>query len=209
MSSLKRPGLLAVVLVFACAPFARADSLYNNLSAAPGGSDPIGASFGPLADSFSTGASRFSFDSLTVLLSGSSPTGTITAYLLSDSSTSPGAVLETIGTLSEASLSGSNALYTVSTSYTLAANTRYWIELASNDTDRNWSWSLDTSGTGVAGEYFANQEGTGIFGVFPNSEGPYQMDVSGTTIVPEPGSLMLLGAGLLVLGGLLAHKHIG
>ena len=128
---------------------------------------------------------------------------------MSGNLTSCGAVLETIGTLSEASLFGSNALYTVSTSYTLAANTRYWIELASNDTDRNWSWSLDTSGTGVAGEYFANQEGTGIFGVFPNSEGPYQMDVSGTTIVPEPGSLMLLGAGLLVLGGLLAHKHIG
>ena len=202
MISIRKTYFLTVLFVLAFAPLGQAQVLYNNLAAAPsdsccsgsstGTGDPVGSNWGPLADSFSTGASSFDFTGVTVLLNGTSSNGTITAYLLSNSivsidgalEQSPGAVLETIGTLSESSLSDSNALYTflASSSYTLAANTTYWIELSATDNAANWSWSLDTSGVGVADQYFANQQGTGSFLTFPNTDGPYQMEVASSVL---------------------------
>jgi hypothetical protein len=174
----------------------RADSLFNNLSAVPSGADSTGSDWGPLADSFSTGSSAFDFNSLTVALSGTPSTGTTTAYLLTDSSTTPGSVLEEIGSISEATLSSAPGLFTLSTSYVLSPDTRYWIELTSDDNSANWDWSFDTSGEGVAGEFVANFQGGGEWFVFPNDNGPYQMEVSGTNEVPEPSSVVLLFVGL-------------
>jgi hypothetical protein len=65
----------------------------------------------------------------------------------------------------------------------------------SGDIDAEWPWSLDTSGVGVSGEYFANQNG-----VFPNIDGPYQMRLSTSSSVPDSGSTAcLLGFGVVVL----------
>lgn len=189
-------GLGSVFSLFASTASATNVDLYNNLAATSYGNDNIG-SYGSLADSFSTGSTGFHFTSLTLFLDVASPsTGTITASLLSDSSTSPGTTLETIGTLSETGLTGPFADYSFSTAYLLAANTRYWIELSDSDNGGFWSWSTDVSGTGVGNEFFANQGG--VFANNPN--GPYQMQVSGIP-TPEPGTLVLMGSGLLTLAG--------
>jgi hypothetical protein len=59
-----------------------------------------------------------------------------------------------------------------------------------------WSYSMDVSGPGVAGESFANQ-----MGVFPASDGPYQMLVTGNVATtPLPAALPLFASGLGALG---------
>ncbi len=186
---------------------ARADTVYDNLTATSSGKDPI-SSFGPLADSFTTGSSEFTLTTVILDLMDATPAdgGAITVTLNSSSSNAPGAVLDTIGTILDTSLTPALADFTLTTSLGLSADTMYWIELTESGPDgAEWSWSLDTSGTGVAGEYFANSNG-----VFPNTDGPYQMDLEGvedvTASTPEPSSLLLLGSGLLILAASLRRR---
>lgn len=177
-----------------------ATTLYDNLSDTTHGGYIFGGS-SLFADSFSTGAFRGDLSSVTLdLYEGSyADNATITVDLMSDNSTAPGTVLETIGTVDASSLPVlSYTDRTLTTSYALDASTRYWIELSSSDNSGiGWEYTDDTSGTGVAGEYFYVDGG-----VFPTSDRPFQMDVEASP-VPEPPALLLLGTGLL---GLLALK---
>jgi PEP-CTERM motif len=179
--------------VLLCA--ANAGDIYNNLGSVTSGADPVGT-FGPLADSFSTGATAFGLNQVTLLLSGdNTSTATFSAYLRNDTGGSGyGLLLATVGIVSDSSLTATlqPLTLTLPSPYALNANTRYWIQLTGASTTANWAWSLDQTALGVAGEFFQNQNG-----VFPNTDGPYQMQVSGSPI-PEPGTLMiLLGSGLL------------
>ncbi len=57
--------------------------LYNNLPAATNGTDPV-SSFGPLADSFSTGASPLYLVDVKLLLRAAGITGSLTVTLRDD-----------------------------------------------------------------------------------------------------------------------------
>jgi hypothetical protein len=180
----------------------RADVLYNNLGATSTASDPVltfnGATgFGPLADSFSTGGTGAVFSDLKLLIDATDPNdgGSFTVSLFSDNSTSPGVSLNLLATINDSSLTTSAGVIDISVpSINLAANTRYWIELASANTSANWFWSTDVSGPGVALEFFDNH--VGVFNNFP--DGPYQMEISTPSAgVPEPLTLSLFGAGLV------------
>lgn len=197
-STLQRSLLLTIgVLLLAFATHA-GDIPYNNIGATPTGDDPI-SSFGPLADSFNSGPTALNLTSVLVLLAGSTDsTGGVTMELLSSNSgPTPGSVLDVIGTIASPVAATGEYAFTPSSTITLAANKTYWIELLAPGTDATqWFWSLDTSGPGVAGQFYSN-----FNGVFPNTNGPYQMEVSGTatTATPEPSSLLLFGTSLLGL----------
>lgn len=118
--------------------------------------------------------------------------------LFSDSGTSPGALIATLGIINDATIPfGPDGFGDVSLSLSsmplLAASTRYWIGLSDTGSAAEWSYSGDTSGVGVSGEYFANQ-----LGVAPNIYGAYQMELS--VSIPDSGSTAcLLGFGVVVL----------
>jgi hypothetical protein len=207
IGSMMKRGLLslAMICLFATAANAGSVVLYNNLPPTPDGADPVGMSFGPLADSFSTMGSAFLLDDVKLMLELTGPAvGSITVSLLADSSTSPGALLTTIGTLDDTAVGPTPAMYDFPISpFLLAASTRYWISLSAdptNDSNIYWTWSMDTSGVGVAGEYHSNASGVVLNGGTSDTA-PYQMEVSGSLPVPEPTSLLPLGIGLAMVGG--------
>ncbi len=192
---------------------ARADVLYDSLTASTAASAGFNlvnaADFGPLADSISTGGAAFALTDVQLALTNTDPssTGTVTVYLLSDSATSLGAVLANLGAVSDSVLSSytpATVDFPQSQAIELAANTRYWIEVSgSSDSNAGWSYTADTSGVGVAGEYNANS-----FQVYANSgdpslnliNDPYQLQVNGVSAVPLPGGASLFVSALGVLG---------
>jgi hypothetical protein len=171
--------------------------VYNNIGATGTGTDPI-SSFGPLYDSFSTGLNFGPISLLDLFVGATVPTDgdTILVALYADSSTSPGSLLASLGTISDSGLTTTPAAITVSltSNPVLASGTRYWIGLSSVGSGI-WQWSADTSGTGVSGEFFANHAG-----VFPNNtDNPYQMEVQLGSSVPEPSMFAPMVAGLSIL----------
>lgn len=165
---------------------------FSNLNAATVDADSI-AAYGPIADSFSTAEYGTTLNQVSLLLNGAPDSGSVTVRLLSSSFLSPGSVLTTIGTVNDSSLSSTLTSYTLplASPFQLGANTRYWIQLTSNNSSANWAWSANVSGPGVAGEYLSNANG-----VFENaSEAPCQMQV--ITSAPEPSNLAVLGLGLM------------
>jgi hypothetical protein len=197
-----------VLGVVACVLFlggsVNAGVLYDNLPAVTDGVDPI-VGFGPLADSFSTGATAVGLTNVSVrLTNGGSPgTGNIMVSLAPDTGGGPSMLQTLLGTISDSMITSGLTVFDLpqGSPVMLSASTRYWIVLASSDgSTAGWGWSLDTSGPGVAGEFFFNQNG-----VFPNSDGPYQMAINRSLSTPEPSTLV--GASLGVLLGLAALRR--
>jgi hypothetical protein len=192
-------GILALVslLALGITQSARASAIYDNLSASTTGSDIING-FGPLYDSFTSAGSSQTISGLDLRLTGVPGTqGQTTVGLYSDSGTSPGALIAILNIINDATITAGTNNYSLSllNMPLLAASTRYWIGLSDTGTAVEWAWSLDTSGVGVSGEYFANASD-----VFPNDLGPYQMRLSTSSSVPDAGStLPLLGFASLGL----------
>jgi hypothetical protein len=136
---------------------------------------------------------------------GAVGTGTTTVYLYSNDPAiggpQPGALLATIGSIGDSSLSSTYEDYDfpVSSPIPLSPSTRYWIVLSSTSASTaQWTYTASTGGIGVASEYFNNSSGTTA-----NTEGPYKLEV---TAVPEPSSMALLGLGLFAGGSLFRRK---
>jgi hypothetical protein len=189
--------------------------VYDSTGQASSGSDAV-QGFGPLYDSFSTGTASGALTGLQLLLGGVGGGGDdfkaldglgpyTSVGLYADSSTAPGALIATLGEIADSSISGPNDLFDLSlaTNPVLAAGTRYWIGLVGFGTSATWNWTLDTSGIGVAGEYFANQDG-----VFQDVvDGGYQMQVTvGGGAVPEPSTFALSASAFAALALLVRRR---
>lgn len=176
--------------------------VYDNMSEASAGAD--GVDFvGPLYDSFTSDAAE-QITGLELMLSGdNTSSGAVDVGLYSDDSTAPGALIAVLGSVEDSALSDTPAIFDITlTAYPLLSdNTRYWIGL-SGTTAAEWSYDYDSSGTGVADEFFANQ-----VGVFSNEEDPYQMSVTqGVSAAPEPSSGLLIAMGAVFLAFLAAAR---
>jgi hypothetical protein len=184
-------GIALALLSLTVAPApAAAGTIYDNSTQLSGGTALVtSADNGPLADSFSTGATDVSLTDVQLLIGADNPSdgGSFTVDLLSDSSTSPGSVLDTIGTINDSSLTTSLGLVDVAltTPYALTADTRYWIELSGDPTSAFWAFTASNTGTGVAGEYNYYAGLVKANDTFT----PYQMQVN---VSPEPASWTLM-----------------
>ena len=179
-----------------------AATVYDNLASSQDGSDPV-LSYGPLADSFMTGANAAQvLSGIQAMLKNDGPdvVGSIHVGLHADSGNAPGAELVSLGDLSSAGIASAAFAphdFTPIAPFTLAQNTKYWVQIdAVTPNAVSWSWSNDATALGVAGQ--SNHSAT--LGTSPNSSfGPYQMSVT-VAAVPEPDGLILAAAGLGCVG---------
>ena len=160
------PMFSAVAVVLGFCGCASAATLYDNLDAPfsnANGGDPFW--LGPEGDSFSTGSAPVMLGNVQLLLSGNGTPGTLTIDLLSDNSTAPGSVLNTIGTISTDVLTSTPTVFTLTAPFgiILSPNTRYWLQatgsgsVMSDYSHSAAAWDIEypagLADVGVAGEY--------------------------------------------------------
>lgn len=189
----------AVVLAVCSAPVQATTVLYDNLGA-PLGNGSLGtlAPFRPAA-SFSTGSTPITLTDVQLnLATGVVVDPLVTVYLLSDSGTAPGSLLDVLD--SGLSVSGSPTVYDLGPlSVLLAASTRYWIAVLGGclfcSPIAYWSVAANDSGTGVRSEYSSQFNDAGVSNSLTD---PFVMEVSGVA-VPEPPVLPFFASGFLAM----------
>ena len=202
---------LALIIPLFSPAKANCVSLYDNLVSQNEGVTIISFD-GPFANSFSTGGDIFNLGEVKLLLNGEpdhidpGSSGLLNVGLYSNNNATPGGLLYEIGTLDDHSLSSELKVFEfeLASAYTLATNTRYWIVVSDDSGAANWGYSLDQSALGVSGEY----HGSFQYGYAPNTSGPFQMSLSGSSgaPVPEPATMILFGTGLAGLAAARRRK---
>ncbi len=204
---------LTLLLLFVAVSSSFGDSivLFNELTPASAGADGITA-FGPLAESFSTGAAAVSLTDIMVKLNvaqnnvvdaairrhiagtsvfvrpqASSAPG-VTVALYSDAGLQLGTLITTLGTVPDSSLPPigmyKNFDFPVNPPIPLTAKTRYWVVCSSTNSVAGFAWTNDISGGGQ-NEY--NIYRGGLYSDSSPEDGPYQIEVTAETpATPAP-----------------------
>lgn len=135
----------------------------------------------------------------------------LNVYLMSDTAGQPGSVLDTltqVGTIPEYSGGGGLVRYNCTACVGLTAGTTYWIAALEPEADSEQGWMLAYQD--VSGNIVFNQEGT----INPSQWTAYNGSVSGFRVygggfgdgAPEPGTLVMLGTGVLAVAGAFRRK---
>jgi hypothetical protein len=142
------------------------------------------------------------FDSLRVVLQNLSgnPQATGRIYV-HDGSSTPGTLLRILDTVTVASGSGTNLYeFSSTTPLVLQEGASYWIGIASGPAAGDYRWNLTdpvktpTGGPGTYRGYTLSDNG----GPFAYSDVRCALEITGT-VIPEPGTFVLLGVGAFVL----------
>jgi len=218
MHSARRFLLILGCVALICSAANAQTVVFGNLNAPLKGYLGIG----PLYASFSTGSSATALTDVQLNLEFLDGDGAgFSVGLYADSNTTPGNLIQTIGSMTDSSISDSGATYNfpVSPGIALAANTRYWIGLSS-DSGSNTGWEVtgSSAGTGaIASEFYcveipqpqprhaSRPQPRGIpNGCYPNTTDPFVMQVTVTPQTSTPSAPALSFTGIMLLSLLLA-----
>lgn len=99
------------------------------------------------------------------------------------------------------SLGDPNYRYTTTVNFAAAAGTQYWLSVVPTvGFPPQWGWGTSSTGDGTAWQtYF------GVSGSIP-SDLAFSLYKTQTVGTPEPGSLMLLGTGIIGIAGVIRRK---
>ncbi len=196
-------GLFLAALLGAAALPAQAQTiLSSNLSSPSGGVDTAtGTNW--LSVSFNTNASAYTLNNVTLLLANSSAgAGTAEVDIYTDGGLQPGTLLGALTSPGSISTTLADTTFTTS-GLSLAANSTYWTVLKANTGSFNLSFANDdaSTGSGFTDTYGNSADAGATWFTFTGF--PYQMSVTATAAVPEPGTIALLASGSLFGTGLL------
>jgi PEP-CTERM motif len=183
-----------------------ANTIYSNLADGSGGNDTIRTStdFTWASEFLTPSGSTLTLNDVIIELGeASGETNNITAFLYSNTGTTPNASLATIATVphSSISLTPSQVTFTPGSTITLQASTEYWIVLSGTSVganDAEWQLGTTNAGTGVAGQNHDQFNGAS-WATFANNTFTNtipEMQVDATAPVPEPATFTLMGAAL-------------
>jgi hypothetical protein len=183
---------------------AAATTLYDNINAISGGAYLLSVTT-PNFNSFSTQGTATTLSQFDLLLNALNPGdgGNFGVAVLNDSgSNTPGSTIFASGYFNDSALTTSPShVGFLFAPISLAANSRYWIELFQGNTvsSAEWYWSADETGTGVLNEYWCSGSGSSQF--CSQNNGPFQMLVNvEPATTPLPATLPLFASGLGALG---------
>ena len=180
--------------------------LFNSIAGSTPSNADVVETNGPLYASFSTGGGTAVLNELQFVLIASGATGSVDVSLFSSNeSTSPYptplALIAGLGTIPSITTDGYHTYSLTGLSQSLAANTRYWVELTATDGGfAQWAYTENTAGIGVIGEYWQANYSSGPH---PNAGDdayfafPYEMAVRANVPLPATLPMFAGGAGLL------------
>lgn len=183
--------------------------IVSNLGATVNGTGTIYSSGPPqsYAQEFLTGGSSVLLSSIVVPLGDATGTFTASAELVADNSGLPGSTILTSFTIPAIpTTTPTDLTFTPTSSVTLNANTDYWFVLsASGSGDYKWDYT-NTLSTSFPNYAVSNNSGaTWSIGVPP---GPFLLEATAASVVPEPSSLVLSAMGLLVFGVVVCARRL-
>lgn len=202
---------------------ARADVLIDTTGTASMGVDMIAPSNvvsgggGPIADSFSVGTQGLQLSSVTLVLAATNATdgGAMVVSLWTNSPNgdangnmpAPGELIANLATVNDSSLTASfsEVVIPVTQAIALAANGRFWIEVANKPslpvTSGQWDYTFSSSAAAIPSA--ANEFNWGNYAGYLDTsfaDNVNGVDMFVVSAVPEPMSIALLGLAVLALG---------
>jgi hypothetical protein len=180
-------------------------TIYDTITGDPtSGLTPVSFStfYNGLAASFSTVPQLFALTEVDLVLGPArlteqpAATSGLSVYLFSDSGTTPGSLVATIGSILDSAISGTGVYSFSGLNVALSSSTRYWVGVFPQAGGTTSRWGLTAPApVSAQGQYTYDTADL----AYRNVNSALQMRIIGNETVPEPSTLLLAAFGMSAL----------